>query len=1235
MTVSDAIGDDSSATTPEALEASYRELLQDLDSDPRELLGALERTRLTVDLQLATDLDRMELDHLRRAARDRRLRPVVIDPVGHALRAARERRLRDLENAPVDDPAALFDLIELWSEFEFAGEEPSASRCDQELERRIATVGEATERLRYEAGERFAALSTEEEDLDLPLRILRTERMRRACCDLFARTRHPMFRQLERRLARAWCDRTLQLRLERLLTRRGAAVLETTSLLLLFTVFGLLAIEASVGRMHWLMAVDASICTFFIAEFLFKLALAPARRSWFLRNVLTDLLPAIPAAAFFFTTLPSEAELTVLGRFLRLLRVFWIARYIQALRPILGVVRLVLFMVKGLDALVRRFSALLNRNFVFFERVVLPLQSEIGADLRSLAFRALRREHVLLADLPVEEAAPRLAARATALAERNRAAPAMTPAADPAARSSLASNGFTAPAAIHASERDIPVEHAIEYLWRIEPAELGAWLPRKDVLALDRLARIVNAPVVRSLPLIRKLRSPERGATAEERVIELGRRAALILEGWRERVLRVGDMQGILTGPQVLDRVATTLVNASKRPAIRLLLFGGLFTLVRGLVGAQSGIGLFLSKFVATPLVVLGSVCLVLLLLGRWLKSLAGEAAEAFKLTSEAHFIGLTELVKRRHQDDDLQFLAGRVFRHELDAWEGAAALQAHVRAARTGRIEGVFGTDERLGQEVYRVALLYLHFLDGAPLHENDVKTTEQLLANLSLENIRNTHLGYSKRQRKQLKKLAPGNSPLFGGPYVWFRFITESIAVETAKRVTDYNRNCLTLGQREVAESGERGAFAAWIRHRRDPELGRLERTEAPGGALVYRTTEFNALDFLTVDVQRDRHIERVFGKPVMSLLRLERRRIIREIFGTRPLHRLPPSRRTLNVYRFYQARLSNGRVFLLPLYGLGMVWMGVRMTWQKTAQTVREILAPEKAAKSHEYGSAPFAVALRKINRMKGPTLLEAMSTRVRFDPVYCGAPPSWTEDKGFDENPEFERDMDFLRMPERDREGMRRAAEQCRERVEELHRAVRRLSRPLHEHDDGRADSEVEQLRGERAVTIAWVTDRDDLRTLLRAERWFEDKLVEMESPDTMLPGYLPRRLLFWVCRGFRAHPVERWLRTRFGGRRISRRGLSNFLRAWYDGDEDLRRTVQVWNELPEGMAPALRGEQIARRIYATRDDIGRELAALRAVQSLSVLDVRNYRKLVFDLGGYAAEGEDPELAEALP
>ncbi|MGK0302893.1 MAG: hypothetical protein ACI89X_003779, partial [Planctomycetota bacterium] len=37
------------------------------------------------------------------------------------------------------------------------------------------------------------------------------------------------------------------------------------------------------------------------------------------------------------------------------------------------------------------------------------------------------------------------------------------------------------------------------------------------------------------------------------------------------------DLHGIVTGPQILDRVASAIVKATQRPAVRLLLFGGVF----------------------------------------------------------------------------------------------------------------------------------------------------------------------------------------------------------------------------------------------------------------------------------------------------------------------------------------------------------------------------------------------------------------------------------------------------------------------------------------------------------------------------------------------------------------------------------------------------------------------------------------------------------------------------------
>ncbi|MDA0934216.1 MAG: hypothetical protein O3C51_12260 [Planctomycetota bacterium] len=1195
--------------------ASLEELLADLERPSADLVAELSRAREELGVDGA-DLQDAELAFLERRVADRRTGAEVGAAVAKAREAVLASRLEVLLAGEARDPVALFDLAVVGAELGLVGLDAEAARARAEVARRTAMVDGIDPPLRFAAGERWAELATAEEDLDLERRIALLHATGDVYAALATRTGDRALRRLARRARNAAHDRRLQARVERVLTKTGTAALENLSLGLLLAVFSLLAYEAWAGPARWIEIADASICLFFVAEFLFRLALAPARGSWFVRNALTDLLPALPAAAFFVDV--GVADATILARSLRFFRVVYLARYVHALRPVFAVVRLVLFLVRGLDAVVRRFSTLLNRDFVFFERVVVPFEPGGRDDPRALAFRALRREHVLLDEMPPEEAGPLLELRAQVLA------------AGCTDRAREGSRGERT-TRLGIGRREFPVEHAIAFLWSLSPAELRLWLPHRDVTALDRIVRIANAPVVRSLPIVRWFRSPERLTTPEARVVDFGRRVALVFEAWRERVLHVADMHGIVTGPQVLDRVASAIVKFSQRPAVRLLLFGGLFTLVRLLVGADSAVGAFLSRFVATPLVVLGVVCLAFLALGRWLKALAGEASDAFKLTSEAQFIGLVEMVKRRHQDEDLAFLGQRVFGGVLPDWEASGHLAAQIRAARTGRIDNLpVMRGPSLDGELYRVALLYLHFLDGATLHETDLKTTEQLLANLSLQNIRNVHLGWSRREHRALRKLSLTEGSFFRGPFVWFRFVTESVAVETAKLVTDYNRNCLSLAQRRAADPDARRGFVAWRRRRAEPSGVRGNVPADERG--VFRTTEFNALDFLTIDLQRERHIERVFGRRVLRQIRMDRERTIREIFGTRPLHELPRSRRTLNLLRFYEQRLSRGRVLLAPLYALMSAGTAVRLTVQKVVQIVREILSSDHGASRRASGRAPFAVALRKIQRMKGPTVLEAMRLRVCFDPGYSGAPEGWSSaDSSMRDVAEVERDMDYFGMQDRERDGIRRAATENRRRVREVHRLAARGWLELDASVHGPADA----LRAERAVTIAYMTDRDDVRTLIRAEEWFERRLQLAEDRETSLPGAFVRRGLGRILRLGRPHPVSRWLREHHGDRRIGRRGRGNLIRAWHAGDAELRRIVGLWSILGPGVRPRDEGLRRLRRAAHERDDLSRELAALRAVQSLTILDVGNYRALVFGLGGYAADGEDPALARRMP
>lgn len=356
-----------------------------------------------------------------------------------------------------------------------------------------------------------------------------------------------------------------------------------------------------------------------------------------------------------------------------------------------------------------------------------------------------------------------------------------------------------------------------------------------------------------------------------------------------------------------------------------------------------------------------------------------------------------------------------------------------------------------------------------------------------------------------------------------------------------------------------------------------------------------------------------------------------MIREIFGTKPLHELPRSRRTVNFYAFYRKNLFRGRILLLPILFVTMMCRFLRMVGSTTTKIVREILQPEASRTKRQKSHASFAVALRKIHRMKAPGLLEAMRMRAAFDPAYCGAPPTWSFGMRVEDPPELERDMDFLQMREWERGPLRELAATNRRHVEQLQQRVRKFDFDVL----GGVDSEMERRLGERAVTIAYMTNREGMRSLFCAEQWLESELPRLESPETRIPVSRLALFLAWCSRGFRRHPVARFLRTKIAHRHVSWRGRRNLRRAYRLDLDGARGVVQAWLSLPEGTSPTERARELAERFFRAHGEVSRELVALRAVQTLTVLDVRNYREAVFQLGGFADEGEDPEQATALP
>jgi hypothetical protein len=1190
--------------------ARLRALLHDAAAPPAELLRALaaERAQLAGDGALAHELLELELRWL--GAQPEGVEPATAAALTVARRAALDLRVRGLAARSGGDPATLFDLAEARAAAQALGETELADRCVTAIARALPAVA-AGPSLDQEAAERFAVLSTAIDEVAVAHQVQLLRCTGELAQQLAAQTGSRVVQRLGRRLRRAADDRELARRLEAIVGAKGLARIETTNFVLLLVVLVTLLVEATVdlspaaaNALHWL---DAAACLFFVADFLFELALHPRRLSWFLRNAVTDLLPAVPSVLFLLPGLsaPAFSDNVIVLRVLRLLRVTWAARYVQALRPLLRSARLLLFLVRGLDGLAARFAQLLNREFVFVPAAADVKRPVVEADLRDLLFAALRREHELLALLPAGDRRAAVLDRVRVLGETLRT---IGPCPGP-----------LRPAA--AAPRDVPIDHAIELLWSLRPQDVGRWLRPADVASLDRMLRVLSAVPVRWLPIVRRFAVHPLPASAEERIVQLGRRVADWLESWHGRMLFFADLHGIVTGPQILDRVASAMVKASQRPAVRLLLFGGLFSVLR-LFWADN----CLSRVVGLPLVLLGGVCLVFLAVGHWLKRLAGQASETYRLCSEAHFISQLERVKPRYERADLALLARRVFGADGRGALAEAALREQVRSARTG----VPLDDERLPAslrlQANRVALLYLHFLDGAPLHVSDVKTTEQLLANHSLENLRRTFLACDSRERRRLRRLRLDDGSLLSGPYLWFRFITESVAVESAKRIAGYNQFCLPLTAYATAAPAQRAAMADWLQRRRDPRGGRTLGERGRAAAPVsFATTEFTALDFACVDEQRDRHIAELFGQEVLDVLRCDRRTMIREIFGTRPVHHLPQHERSFNPLRFYRRRLSHGRVLLAPLL---LAWRFGRMLgWfvRRLQLIVREVVDPELAMQRREIGAAPFAVALRKIHRMKAPGLLEAIRMRLALDPVYAGAPPGWSPAEPFAAEPEVERDIAFLHLREREAAELRDAADEVRRQVAELHAALAWLpSLGAAVDDEGRA-------AGELAVTAAWIADKDDARTLLLAERWRAETL-----PTLLAAGEVGSR---WRAAGalvrglFVPHPVDRWCERH--GRGLPD-GARRVLRWAYTRDRGGARAVfDAWSRLPAGASPAAAAIDCLRAAYRDGAALERDVMTLRAVQTLAVLDVRNYRDLVFQLGDYAADGEDPRLSGDLP
>jgi hypothetical protein len=656
-------------------------------------------------------------------------------------------------------------------------------------------------------------------------------------CEARYRQMQRRLASLERRLLNQTDEAVLHRRLERFFGERNVRWFSRVSLTALLGLLVLILVDLIVPPSGWwatfVFWADTGICFLFLWEFLVRFVLAPRRHVWFFRHFLTDFVPAIPFALLLHPgpgSAQSAAGAELLVRSVRLVRVPVYVRSLRFLKPAVAAFRLLIYGVRGLDRLVNGLAPVLNREIVFFEREDRP--PELEHNTRG-AEATITQRFMRLSPKKRSEAAPALFAKLQAqlgLYERDRDR--LQP--------------FLEDRQVQASGASIvPVEDAIEGLRGLTAEQVEEKLPADIVRSLGRLLRAFQLPIVRYLPLLGRLVRRVQGNTPGERVASAGR----LIGGHFQQVLSVihgwADLAGVVTAPQVLDRVGSALAKSTQRPAVRLILFGSLFVLARlvieGLLGIELGEGFksFLQRFVVGPILIVGIGALVLLLVARWLKRIAGEATERLERLSEARFANLMELVHRKNEEDDRCELVHRVHRSR-----GAEMFEERVEIAMAmeelrGRLPE--GQISQVSHRARRLALLLLDAQDGGFLHSTNQKTTEQFLAHPDLWILRQKHLGLRRREQKRLQRLDLENGGLFSGPHFWFEQITHSVSIKVARLCSTYNMHALPLEARDAASEED------LERHRMLIE-GSEELEAEPSDGVSYKTSFFHVLHFLT---------------------------------------------------------------------------------------------------------------------------------------------------------------------------------------------------------------------------------------------------------------------------------------------------------------------------------------------------------------------------------------------------
>ncbi|MEE3372176.1 MAG: ion transporter [Planctomycetota bacterium] len=1054
-----------------------------------------------------------------------------------------------------------------------------------------------------------------------------------------------------RRLRAELQERQLQSRLESRFGIQLVSLFERFILLLILLVLALLAIEWTFPLSAQTTAVfeliDTIACSFFLVEFFTKLSLAENKARWFRRHFLIDFIPSIPFRLL--TNAWPAIDLLRTGRFARFAKLPRIVRYARSLRPLLEFVRALGLMARGIDRIVRQYSHVINCNVILH-----PTQDEY-------ARYAQEKRH---ADLELELLCYQIHDIWTRLLLE-------TPVADRLAVSQARLQLLARVLDIRRihfrksrqriGTRDIPAEALLDRMQSLEPALVEPVLGEPMMVQLARIIQTVSVAPFRWLPLIRHCIPRDASLNTDaELVAAASRRAASSLRKIHDLWFWFTDLYGTVTPAQFVDRAGSILVKGSARPAIRLALFGGVLVLIEVLftliglpdpmpssarpqpaattpansvavrrteesseAAAERGLHIviltsartFLRQVVGATVMVVGGICLFFLVLGKWLQHLAREATEFYEKSVQAQFLHLTEMIRPRKLERDAAILYARVL--QPDDPEDHTSLDASLTMTIERMRQSLLRSHEAPQTPhsgwsfLDRFVLIYRDWLGGGLFTSGDTRVTNQLLGSSALRQLLLTSHRISKKNMRTLSSVdLEMQKSLFRGPFIWFHFIAQSIAHSVACLLVDYNRRAIP--QRDLADASEplKTSYTNWLSA--DTETPK-EHTTHIEDETRYVTTEFTALHFLDPDQQREDDVEKRFGNEVLQRMKRDRSHVIRRTFGTLPLHRLPRSERIVNLYALYESWIAAGRVFLLPLFVLGVQLRVLGRTLGWLYDAVKEIRHPEHRDLQIDSAQADFRVAVRKINRIRGPVAEQCARLRSLLDPAWLGTPlPRETETRL--RGAEAPQDLEFLRLGpavERDLQLERLRSQDSMRRFESL------LDDGLLERaavNAGAARTAFSSRSHLRAAGVAIHADLYGIRSHLFAQSLLADVYNFTEATPSLRDYLLPR---FRLRAAFR-----RYWKTHVPGDSTMRR------KAWKATLEDengVAGALLAWSRF--GDAVQREGETRLGNLLLHPDRISEQLATLRMLQTLTVLDVLHYREHVMELGEYGGESAD--------